>query len=36
VLFAVRTPGEHPATLSFLWAKDNGQWKIVAYQMVSP
>jgi hypothetical protein len=36
VLFAVRTPGEHPAALSFLWAKDNGQWKIVAYQMVSP
>jgi hypothetical protein len=36
VLFIVRTPGEHPAALSFLWAKDNGQWKIVAYQMVSP
>ena len=36
VLFTVRTPGEHPAALSFLWAKDNGQWKIVAYQMVSP
>ena len=36
MIFAVRTPGEHPASLSFLWAKDNGQWKIVSYQLVSP
>jgi hypothetical protein len=36
MLFAVRTPGEHPASLSFLWAKDNGQWKIVSYQLVAP
>lgn len=36
VLFAVRTPGEHPASLSFLWGKDKGQWKIVSYQMITP
>ena len=36
LLFEVRTPGEHPASLSFLWSKDQGQWKIVSYEMVSP
>ncbi len=36
LLFAVRTPGEHTASLSFLWSKDNGQWKIISYQMMSP
>jgi len=36
VLFAIRTPGEHPASLSFLWGKDNGQWKIISYQMITP
>ena len=36
LLFQVRTPGEHPASLSFLWSKDQGQWKIVSYEMVSP
>jgi hypothetical protein len=35
-LFAIRTPGDHPASLSFLWGKDNGQWKIISYQMMSP
>jgi hypothetical protein len=32
----VRTPGDHPASLSLLWSKDEGQWKIVSYEMVSP
>ena len=36
MLFALRTPGEHPASLSFLWAKDNGKWKIISYQMMAP
>lgn len=35
-LFAIRTPGNHPASLSFLWGKDSGQWKIVSYQMITP
>ena len=35
-LFAIRTPGDHPASLSFLWGKDKGQWKIVSYQMLTP
>lgn len=36
LLFEVKTPGEHPASLSFLWGKDNGQWKIISYEMMSP
>lgn len=36
LLFQVRTPGEHPASLSFLWSKEQGKWKIVSYEMVSP
>jgi hypothetical protein len=36
LLFEVRTPGDHPASMSFLWSKDKGQWKIVSYEMVSP
>jgi hypothetical protein len=35
-LFALRTPGDHPAALTFLWSKVEGQWKIVSYQLVSP
>jgi hypothetical protein len=35
-LFALRTPGDHPAALSFLWNKEGGRWKIVAYQLVAP
>jgi hypothetical protein len=35
-LFAVRTPGDHPASLSFLWGKEKGQWKIISYQMLTP
>jgi hypothetical protein len=34
-LFAFRTPGEHPAALTLLWAKDQGQWKIVAYELTT-
>jgi hypothetical protein len=34
-LFALRTPGEHPAALTLLWAKDAGQWKIIAYELTS-
>jgi hypothetical protein len=36
MLFELRTPGEHPASLSFLWGKDDGQWKIISYEMMSP
>jgi len=36
MLFELRTPGEHPASLSFLWGKDNGTWKIISYEMMSP
>jgi len=35
-LFVLRTPGDHPAALTLLWSKDSGQWKIIAYEMVTP
>ena len=35
-LFAIRTPGDDPASLSFLWGKESGQWKIIWYQMITP
>jgi hypothetical protein len=35
-LFALRTPGDHPAALTLLWNKEQGQWKIVAYEVVAP
>ena len=35
-LFSLRTPGDHPAALTFLWSKENGAWKISAYQLVAP
>ena len=35
-LFALRTPGDHPAALTFLWSKVDGQWKIVSYELVAP
>jgi hypothetical protein len=35
-LVALRTPGDHPATLTFLWSKENGQWKIVSYEIEAP
>lgn len=34
--FAFRTPGDHPAALTFLWTKEGSDWKIIAYQMVFP
>ena len=36
MVFELKTPGEHPASLSFLWGKDNGKWKIISYEMMSP
>ena len=35
-LFALRTPGDHPAALTFLWSKVDGQWKIISYELVAP
>lgn len=35
-LFALRTPGDHPAALSLLWGKEQGQWKIIAYELTAP
>jgi hypothetical protein len=35
-LFALRTPGDHPAALTLLWNKEGGQWKIVSYELVTP
>ena len=35
-LFMFRTAGEHPAALTLLWGKDSGEWKIIAYEMVTP
>jgi hypothetical protein len=35
-LFAIRTPGDHPAALTLLWGKENGQWKILSYEVVTP
>ncbi len=35
-LFSLRTPGDHPAALTFLWSKVDGQWKIVSYELVAP
>lgn len=35
VLFSLRSPGEHSAALTLLWAKESQQWKIVAYRVVA-
>jgi hypothetical protein len=35
-LFSLRTPGEHPAALTLLWAKDRENWKIIAYELLAP
>jgi len=32
----LRTPGDHPAALTLLWAKDNDKWKIIAYELLAP
>jgi len=36
MLFALRTPGDHPAAVTLLWSKDGGQWKIISFEAVSP
>jgi hypothetical protein len=36
VLFSLRTPGEHAAALTLLWAKENEKWKIIAYELLAP
>jgi hypothetical protein len=35
-LFTFRTAGDHPAALTLLWGKDNGQWKIISSEVVTP
>jgi hypothetical protein len=35
-LFSLRTPGEHSAALTLLWAKENEGWKIIAYELLAP
>ena len=35
-LFAFRTPGDHQATLTLLWGRQDGQWKIISYEVVTP
>jgi len=35
-LFSLRTPGEHSAALTLLWAKENERWKIIAYELQAP
>src|SRR5215469_3570650 len=34
-LFSLRTPGEHSAALTLLWAKENERWKIIAYELLA-
>ena len=36
VLLSLRTPGEHPAALTLLWAKDSEKWNIIAYELLAP
>ena len=35
-MFTFKTPGEHPAALTLLWSKENGEWKIVSYEVEAP
>lgn len=35
-MFTLRTAGDHLAALTLLWGKDNEQWKIIAYEVVTP
>lgn len=35
-MFTFKTPGEHPAALTLLWGKENEQWKIISYELVTP
>jgi hypothetical protein len=34
--FKLIEPGEEPAGLGLLWAKENGEWKIIGFQMDEP
>jgi hypothetical protein len=34
-MFALKTPGQHPAALTMLWGKEGGQWKIIAYELTA-
>jgi len=36
ILFSMRTPGEHSAALTLLWAKENQKWKIIGYEVLAP
>jgi len=36
ILFSLRTPGEHPAALTLLWAKDGEKWRIIAFELLAP
>jgi hypothetical protein len=36
VVFSLRTPGEHSAALTLLWAKEREKWKIIAYELLAP
>lgn len=33
-LFALRTPGDNPASLAFVWSKEDGQWMIISYSLM--
>jgi hypothetical protein len=35
-LFSLRTPGEHAAAMTLLWAKESDKWKIIAYEVLAP
>lgn len=32
-LFELRTPGEQAAAMTLLWGKENGSWKVLAYEL---
>jgi len=36
ILFSLRTPGEHSAALTLLWAKESQKWEIIAYEVLAP
>jgi hypothetical protein len=35
-MLTFKTPGEHPAALTLSWGKENEQWKIISYEVVTP
>ena len=34
-LFELRTPAQHAAAMTLLWGKENGRWKILAYELTN-